>query len=179
MYISSVNPVQKAYTPGYRRNSLYKGIWSRHWPVFRALYGNCFARRFGELKEEKISEVKKLLDCGDFKNGYRKHACENCGTVFIVPFTCKSRLCLSCYRKRLYGWSIHLSQIMITTLNHSWKRNVGGPHLLGPGRSGDEEALEHAHSSYPLLQAEGKWAVRASGAHGKIIDKFFLMRMFL
>ena len=119
MYITSVNPVRKAYTPGYRRNSLYKGIWSRHWPVFRALYGSRFVKRFGELKEGKISEVQKLLDCGDFKNGYRKHTCDNCGTVFIVPFTCKSRLCLSCYRKRLYGWSIQLSQIMITTLNHS------------------------------------------------------------
>ena len=35
-----------------------------------------------------------------------------------VPFSCKSRLCLSCYRKKLFGWSINLSKILDTSLKH-------------------------------------------------------------
>jgi hypothetical protein len=28
-----------------------------------------------------------------------------------VPFSCKSRLCLSCYRRKLYGWEKHFALI--------------------------------------------------------------------
>lgn len=38
--------------------------------------------------------------------------------VLAVPFSCKSRLCLSCYRKRLFGWSIHLSKVLNPALLH-------------------------------------------------------------
>lgn len=39
--------------------------------------------------------------------------------MLVVPFTCKSRLCLSCARKRLFGWSLNLSRIMNTELAHT------------------------------------------------------------
>ena len=55
---------------------------------------------------------------GTYRNGFRKHACPKCGTVLMVPFTYKSRLCMSCYRKKLFGWSMGLSEIMHTTLAH-------------------------------------------------------------
>jgi hypothetical protein len=35
-----------------------------------------------------------------------------------VPFSCKSRLCLSCHRKRLFGWSVHLSKVLNPALLH-------------------------------------------------------------
>ena len=38
--------------------------------------------------------------------------------MLAVPFSCKSRLCLSCYRKRLFGWSIHLSKVLNPALLH-------------------------------------------------------------
>jgi hypothetical protein len=62
----------------------------------------------------KKLEVEKLLRCGDFNRGFRRHLCEECGTVLVVPFICKSRLCLSCYRKRLFVWSLNLSHILKT-----------------------------------------------------------------
>jgi hypothetical protein len=82
------------------------------------IYPERFARTHGRLSAEKISEASKLLSCGDYRNGFRKHTCPGCGTVLMVPFTCKSRLCLSCYRKKLYGWSMNLSYIMNTALTH-------------------------------------------------------------
>jgi hypothetical protein len=79
------------------RKSAYKSVWQRYWQDFRRSYD----KRFGETY-------------GDFRNDFRKHACPECGTVLMVPFTCKSRLCLSCYRKKLYGWSMNLSHVMNT-----------------------------------------------------------------
>ncbi len=106
------------YRPGMDRKSAYKSVWQRHWRDFREIYPERFAHRYGELTSEKCFEVSKLLSCGDYRNGFRKHVCPDCGTVLMVPFTCKSRLCLSCYRKKLYGWSMNLSIIMNTSLSH-------------------------------------------------------------
>jgi len=106
------------YRPGMDRKSAYKSVWQRHWREFRKIYPERFASLYGELSVEKTAEVNKLLSCGDYRNGFRKHVCPACGTVLMVPFTCKSRLCLSCYRKKLYGWSMNLSLVMDTTLWH-------------------------------------------------------------
>ena len=115
MYLCSTTPKNLSYRPGLDRWSLYKSIWQRHWKGFCELYPERLEPEYGPLPVKKKAEVAKLLRCGDFNNGFRKHTCPDCGTVLVVPFTCKSRLCLSCYRKKLYGWSINLSQIMDTS----------------------------------------------------------------
>ncbi len=106
------------YRPGLDRKSAYKSVWLRHWHAFRKSYPERFGQTYGDLTPEKRFEVAKLLSCGDYRNGFRKHACPECGTVMMVPFTCKSRLCLSCHRKKLYGWSMNLSEIMHANLAH-------------------------------------------------------------
>ncbi len=118
MYITSAHAKKPAYRPGLDRFSLYKTIWRRHWRGFLAAYPDRFEATFGPLGESAAGEIHRLLACGDYKNGFKKHACPECGAVLIVPFTCKSRLCLSCYRKKIYGWSIHLSHLMDTSCAH-------------------------------------------------------------
>lgn len=105
MYLRT-SDIAPLYRPGMDRESLYKGVWRRYWHKFREQYREDLSPLYGGLTEEKIPEVLKLLSCGDCRNGFRKHVCPECGTVFMVPFTCKSRLCLSCCRKKLYGWSM-------------------------------------------------------------------------
>ncbi len=117
MYLRT-SDIAPPYRPGMDRKSAYKSVWQRHWRYFREIYPERFAPIYGRLSDDKISEVMKLLSCGDYRNGFRKHACPECGTVLMVLFTCKSRLCLSCYRKKLYGWSMNLSIIMNTSLSH-------------------------------------------------------------
>ena len=58
------------------------------------------------------------MACGDFSRGFHRYSCPACKTELILPFSCKSRLCLSCYRKKLFGWSVNLSQILYTALKH-------------------------------------------------------------
>jgi hypothetical protein len=117
MYLRT-SDIAPPYRPGMDRKSAYKSVWTRHWCAFRDMYPDRLESLYGPLTDDKIAEVSKLLSCGDFRNGFRKHTCPDCGTVLMVPFTCKSRLCLSCYRKKLFGWSMNLSCVMNTALTH-------------------------------------------------------------
>lgn len=119
MYICSENNEKPSYQPGLERWSAYKTLWTRHWAEFQKVYPYRFQKIYGTLTEEKKDQVRKLIRCGKFQNGFQRHTCLNCGTVLVVPFTCKSRLCLSCARKRLFGWSLNLSKIMNTSLKHT------------------------------------------------------------
>lgn len=115
MYICAEKKAKKPdYIPALVRSSQYQSIWQRHWKEFVNQYERRFKAVYGELTQEKIEEVEKLLGCGDFQNGFQRYSCEECETNLIVPFSCKSRLCLSCYRKKLYGWSANLSHILNT-----------------------------------------------------------------
>ncbi len=118
MYIQSENKEKPDYYPGLERWSLYKTLWMRHWQGFQEIYVTRFLGRLGSLSDEKKEEVEKLIKCGKFQHGFQRHTCLCCGIVLVVPFTCKSRLCLSCHRKRLFGWSLNLSSILNTNLNH-------------------------------------------------------------
>ncbi len=77
-----------------------------------------FESKFGKIPIWKLTEVGKLLTCGKFNRGFIWNECHDCKIVLAVPFSCKSRLCLSCYRKKLFGWSIHLSKILNPELPH-------------------------------------------------------------
>jgi hypothetical protein len=118
VYICSEHGDKPAYQPGLERWSAYKFLWIRHWQGFQEIYDERFRDRYGPLTKEKKEEAHKLIKCGRFRNGFVRHACSGCGTVLVVPFTCKSRLCVSCYRKKLFGWSLNLSCILNTNLNH-------------------------------------------------------------
>ena len=119
MYYQSLCEEKPVYKPALERWNQYKSIWIKHWPEFEKIYPSRFEKLYGPLDEEKVDEVKKLVQCGEFKNGFQRHICPDCGLTLIVPFTCKSRLCLSCARKRLFGWSFNLSCIMNTNLKHN------------------------------------------------------------
>ncbi|MFO1480328.1 MAG: transposase [Turneriella sp.] len=93
-------------------------MWQKYWPEFLSNYANTHEVRFGKIDEWKLTEAKKLLTCGKFGRGFQWHECESCKVVLAVPFSCKSRLCLSCYRKRLFGWSIQLSKVLNPALLH-------------------------------------------------------------
>ena len=100
------------------RWSAYKEIWKRHWPAFESQHAAKYAAQYGPLTAAKKMEVMKLLGCGAFSNGVVRYECGQCGLVMVVPFSCKSRLCLSCNRKKLFGWSVHLDQVLDGTLQH-------------------------------------------------------------
>ena len=66
-----------------------KKIFSDHWDEFLERFGH-------RVRPVVIKEIKKILGCGSFANGYAEYQCEKCGEKKKVAFRCRSRFCGSC-----------------------------------------------------------------------------------
>ena len=51
------------------------------------------------------ASINKFLLCRDFKAGFIKYTCTECGHYHTIPITCKSRLCPSCGFKYSTTWT--------------------------------------------------------------------------
>jgi hypothetical protein len=91
MYLRT-SDIAPPYRPGMDRKTAYKTVWQLHLHDFKRAYPERFAPLYGELTPEKISEVSKLLSCGDYRNGFRKHICPECGAKMIesAVFSCQA-----------------------------------------------------------------------------------------
>jgi hypothetical protein len=69
----------------------FKHIFSDHWEHFLSLGY--------PIRPAVISNVNKILMCGEPSMGHAIYFCEHCGKVKHVFFTCKSRFCTSCGSK--------------------------------------------------------------------------------
>ena len=63
----------------------------------------------GEVTEDQIREVEKMLVCGDASHGFATYICLDCGEEKRVSFSCKSRICSSCGKTHADEWSEQLS----------------------------------------------------------------------
>jgi len=86
VYYASPAEGKPEYKPALERCSLYKTIWTRHWFEFKRIDPRRFEKIYGPLSEDKADEVIKLIQCGEFKNGFQYHTCPDCGSVLVVPF---------------------------------------------------------------------------------------------
>jgi len=68
---------------------MIKQIFSDHWDEFLNRFGS-------RVRPVVIKEIKKILGCGSFANGYAEYKCEKCGEKKKVAFRCRSRFCGSC-----------------------------------------------------------------------------------
>lgn len=66
-----------------------KQILSDHWDDFTLQYHN-------KIRTCVISEVRRVLGCGEIDNGFTFYQCPHCGKYRFVPFRCHSRFCNSC-----------------------------------------------------------------------------------
>jgi hypothetical protein len=70
--------------------------------IFRDHF-NGFAERYARY--EKVRDVvEKMLGCSDPEKGYAEYFCPRCHEHMVVPFSCKSKFCLSCAMAHLSEW---------------------------------------------------------------------------
>jgi hypothetical protein len=81
--------------------NLWQRIFTEHWERFVAAYQTEHQRPIPAHWE---SNVRKMLGCGDIRRGYYEYFCEHCQQSRKVGFTCKSRLCLRCFKVAVDGW---------------------------------------------------------------------------
>ena len=60
MYCASACEEKTGYTPALERWNMYRSVWIRHWPEFKAIYQHKFEAMYGPFDDEKRDEVKKL-----------------------------------------------------------------------------------------------------------------------
>jgi len=85
-------------------------IFLDHWDEFCKLYRH-------KIRKHIFKEVEKMITCGSIENGYIGFKCGACGEEHKVGFTCKSRLCTSCGKKRTDDWVLKFSN-KISTAQH-------------------------------------------------------------
>jgi hypothetical protein len=95
--------------------NLWQRIFAEHWEHFRAEY----EREQGHAVPPHWEEnVEKTLSCGDIREGYYEYFCQDCGRTKKVGFTCKSRLCLRCFKMAVDGWLNQAKQVLFEGVVH-------------------------------------------------------------
>ena len=94
----------------YYKNILVQ-IFQDHWERFK----ECHPQKVTEHVDET---EKKMMGCGQFKNGYNEYRCLACGEIEKVAFTCKSRFCLRCARVFLDRWLRNMSGYIFPWIEH-------------------------------------------------------------
>jgi hypothetical protein len=87
-----------------------KKIFSEHWDEFLNRYGH-------RCRTAVIKEVKKMLGCGSFENGYAEYQCKKCGEKKKVPFRCRSRFCGSCGKVYIDDRAENMAEKLVQTMH--------------------------------------------------------------
>lgn len=95
--------------------NLWQRIFAEHWESFVKSY----ARTHGNPPPEHWEEnVDRMLRCGDIREGYYEYLCEQCGAIRKVGFTCKSRLCLRCFKTAIDDWLKRTTNVLFEGVVH-------------------------------------------------------------
>lgn len=81
--------------------NLWQRIFAEHWERFIGKYEQEQGQPMPEHWQEN---VERMLSCGDIREGFYEYLCQDCGTTKKVGFTCKSRLCLRCFKVAVDDW---------------------------------------------------------------------------
>ena len=95
--------------------NLWQRIFAEHWEAFAARYQAEHKRPVPSHWQEN---VRRMLSCGDIREGYYEYLCEHCHQTRKVGFTCKSRLCLRCFKGAVDGWLETAQRVLFEGVVH-------------------------------------------------------------
>jgi ribosomal protein S27E len=86
---------------------------------FLAEYESRFQGEYGFLRHIIKEVVEKYLDCGNPRCGFARVRCPDCGSEFLLHFSCRSRgFCPSCHAKRLEEWGEWMREELLLDVPH-------------------------------------------------------------
>jgi hypothetical protein len=88
---------------------ILKKIFKDHWESFKELY------EYNKIRKIVDKEVKKMMNCGSFENGYIEYECKSCGEKKKVGFRCRSRFCSSCGKVYVDDRAENMAEKLIRT----------------------------------------------------------------
>jgi len=81
--------------------NLWQRIFAEHWESFVVKYEQ---EQGQPIPEHWQQNVERMLSCGDIEQGFYEYFCQDCGETRKVGFSCKSKLCLRCFKVAVDDW---------------------------------------------------------------------------
>ena len=86
---------------------------------FLAEYEGRFEKEYGFFRPIVKEVVKRYLDCGNPRCGFARIRCPDCGSEFLLHFSCRTRgFCPSCHAKRLEQWGEWMREELLLDVPH-------------------------------------------------------------
>ncbi|MBI5101551.1 MAG: transposase [Nitrospirae bacterium] len=118
--------------------NLWQRIFLENWDKFAADY----RQEHGESAPAHWQEnVERMLSCGDIREGYYEYYCQDCGAMKKVGFTCKSRLCLRCFKVTVDEWLNQAKKVLFEGVVHR-QVVLTVPKVIRPLILADEDFLK-------------------------------------
>ncbi|MBM3861881.1 MAG: transposase [Verrucomicrobia bacterium] len=95
--------------------NLWQRIFTEHWESFVRAWQ---AQHHRPIPSHWEANVQKMLSCGDIRVGYCEYLCPHCQQTRKIGFTCKSRLCLRCFKTAVDGWLQTARQVLFEGVVH-------------------------------------------------------------
>ena len=99
------------YKPRQARKSSYYRLVESHYEKLERVWENTCQSKYGFWRPYVMNVIYRYLDCGDPHFGFARVKCEDCGSEYILPFSCKRHhFCPSCHQKRVVEFGEHLHE---------------------------------------------------------------------
>jgi hypothetical protein len=100
-------PLSRTYRRREPENTVLHGVVREHLETF--LYDARLRSASGAGYPAFVEhELRRYLDCGLLSRGFARLRCPSCGFERLVAFSCKGRLCPSCWGRRAADTAAHL-----------------------------------------------------------------------
>jgi hypothetical protein len=90
----------------------------RWWPRFLSEYSEALEPRYGRLRPAVRRSGGEYLRCGILDFGFARIRCDECGAEHLLAFSCKSRICPSCMKKRQLLFGEFLAGSILERVSH-------------------------------------------------------------
>jgi len=108
---------KRRYTPRDPERSLVRELLRKKAAKVQALWSR-YEPRFGPWRKRFETVIERFFACGMLSLGFSLYRCDGCGHELKLPFSCKTRFCPSCVRKRMTRWSDWLTSELLLDLPH-------------------------------------------------------------
>jgi len=112
-------PMAGIYRQRHPERTVFYRVLFHYFDEFVAEYENRFERKYGYFRPIIQEVVEKYLDCGNPKCGFVRIRCGDCGSEFLLHYSCKTRgFCPSCHAKRREEWGEWMREELILDTPH-------------------------------------------------------------
>ena len=107
------------YRPRHPERTVLYRVLFHYFDRFLTEYEHRFQKEYGFFRPIVKEVVERYLDCGNARCGFARIRCPDCGSEFLLHFSCRTRgFCPSCHAKRLEEWGEWMREELLLDVPH-------------------------------------------------------------